>query len=500
MKILILTGGGKNIGFGHVTRCIALYQGFKEKNINTEIIVNGDSTVNYLLKGVKHKNFNWLKNKKDIFKQLKGTDIAIIDSYFAPFDFYKRVSEIVKIPVCIDDYKRLNYPKGIVINGSIYAREIDYPKSDIITYLLGTKYTPLRREFWRVPQKRINKNINSIMITFGGNDTSGLTLKITNLIKREYPRFIKNIIIGRGFKNIKEIERLNDEKTRLIYYPDANTMRKVMLESDITISAGGQTLYELARIGVPTIALAVSQNQLNNIHGWQKAGFIEYAGWWHQRNLPSKILKCMQKLKPQQVRLRMNVAGRNIIDGDGARRVTDILLYRTPQLRVNNTREDLDSLKLRKATKFDCRDLWIWRNHPEVRKWTLNTQKINFSHHCRWFAQKLQDKNTQIYIAEIATLGKIGQVRFDMHGNNCALINVNLNPLFFGRNLGNKIIRKGTSFLLAARPEISCIVAEVLNNNSASQRAFRKAGYVFSREAVKEGTRIKVFTFKRKSR
>ena len=31
MKVIILTEAGKNIGFGHLARCIALRQGFKEK-------------------------------------------------------------------------------------------------------------------------------------------------------------------------------------------------------------------------------------------------------------------------------------------------------------------------------------------------------------------------------------------------------------------------------------------------------------------------------------
>ena len=33
-KVIILTEGGKKVGFGHITRCISLYQAFEEKGTN----------------------------------------------------------------------------------------------------------------------------------------------------------------------------------------------------------------------------------------------------------------------------------------------------------------------------------------------------------------------------------------------------------------------------------------------------------------------------------
>ena len=50
MKVVIVTEGGKDIGFGHITRCISLYQAFEERGIIPEFIVSGDTTVASLLK------------------------------------------------------------------------------------------------------------------------------------------------------------------------------------------------------------------------------------------------------------------------------------------------------------------------------------------------------------------------------------------------------------------------------------------------------------------
>ena len=37
MKVFILTEGGKDIGFGHITRCISLSEAFEEKGIYPEV-------------------------------------------------------------------------------------------------------------------------------------------------------------------------------------------------------------------------------------------------------------------------------------------------------------------------------------------------------------------------------------------------------------------------------------------------------------------------------
>ena len=67
MRTFILTEGGKDIGFGHLTRCISLYQAFEEREVVPEFIVNGDDTVLDLLKGKKYQIFNWLEERNKLF-------------------------------------------------------------------------------------------------------------------------------------------------------------------------------------------------------------------------------------------------------------------------------------------------------------------------------------------------------------------------------------------------------------------------------------------------
>lgn len=325
MRALILTEGGKDIGFGHITRCTSLYQAFEERGMTPEFIVNGDDSTLGLLRDRDYRIFNWWEEKDELVALVKDAKVAIIDSYLADISCYETLSELVKMPVYIDDNKRLDYPPGIVVNGSIRAEEIDYPDKEEVLYLLGPRYIPLRREFWEVPEKKIRDRVESIMITFGGDDERAMAPKILKFLDDKYPELIKNIIIGRGFQNIREIEKCKKEKTNFLYYPNTEGMKKVMLEVDIAISAGGQTLYELARVGIPTIGICIADDQVLNLENWQKEGFIEYSGWYNDEKILFNLENSINKLVAQGERVERSTRGKSLVDGKGGKRITDLI-------------------------------------------------------------------------------------------------------------------------------------------------------------------------------
>jgi len=306
MKVFIVTEAGNNIGFGHLMRMLAIYQGFEEKGVKPKFIINADDSVSSFLNDTDYEIFNWLQDQNRLFEVIKDADIVFVDSYLADRELYEKISEIVKLPVYYDDNNRIEYSKGVVVNGNIHAKDLDYPKRDDIIYLLGVEYLPLRKEFWDLPEKVIKEDIESVMVTFGGDDSKDMTPKVLKILNERFPHLKKNVVIGNSFKNIEEIKEVADENTNLIYYPDAKKMRDIMLESDIAISAGGQTLYELARTGTPTIAIGVAENQKGNIDGFLKNGLILFAGWWNNEVVWEKICYYLTDLKSQSLRKKLN--------------------------------------------------------------------------------------------------------------------------------------------------------------------------------------------------
>lgn len=301
MKVLILTEAGKDTGFGHLTRCIAIYQALIEKKILPEFFINGDDSIPDLLKNINFKRINWLKKESRLLKITGDYQIVIIDSYLAKKSLYDRISENIDGRlVIIDDYNRLTYPKGIVINPSIYGDKLNYKNRGKSSYLLGKDFIILRKEFWNVKKKIINKELKNILITFGGMNHSGLISRIISYFKDRY---------GFRFKVVDSISKASAIK-----------MAELMLEADICISGGGQTTYELARCGLPTFGICFANNQLLNLKAWQKTGFLEFIGRHKDKKLLLKIERLLSSLNYKKLR-NMSRIGRELVDGQGARRI-----------------------------------------------------------------------------------------------------------------------------------------------------------------------------------
>lgn len=326
MRVKFFTEGGTNIGIGHITRCLSLCQAFEEYEINCHFVIKGDEELKDILADRKTNFLDWIEDSKAFEKEIQDAQIVIIDSYLADIKNYEIVCQSKKKALFIDDYNRLDYPCGYILNGSIGIDEKHYSKKEGLIYLLGTKYIPLRKPFWDVEKKEIRKNIKKILITFGGDDSENMTLKILKLLQREYYEFEKLVVVSSLFREKKEIYKLASDKIKIFENLDAEGMKNLMLTADIAISAGGQTTYELARVGVPSILIAVSDNQVGNCHGWEKANFAKYAGWWSDTKTQENLIYYLKELEDFEIRRKMSSTGRSLVDGQGARRVVRKIL------------------------------------------------------------------------------------------------------------------------------------------------------------------------------
>ncbi len=326
LRVFVLTEGGISWGFGHVTRMLSLCQAFSEFGISVRVLVRGDGSVSPLLRGVDFEIFDWLTDRDRTFHLIEGAHIVVVDSYRADEDFCRSVGLLAKVPAYYEDFRRIDYPSGVVVNGNIYAERLYSSGREGVLYLTGVRYTPLRRVFWSVPRKEIDEEVSSVLITFGGSDVRDLSLRVLELLVEKHPSLRKFLVVGGGFRDPERLKPLMDENTLLISSPDAGEMKRIMLASDIAISAGGQTLYELARVGVPTIGVVVAENQLGNVEGWSRAGFLLSAGRWDSSDLLENIHRLILHLKSRNIRRRMSEVGRRLIDGKGSLRIVGKLL------------------------------------------------------------------------------------------------------------------------------------------------------------------------------
>ena len=119
MRVLILTEGYSHTGYGHISRCTAIAQVFRERNANVTFIVNGDESVKNLVQSYPLFVFNWLENTERLLEYLSQDDIIVIDSYLAGKGLYTEIRQRVKVAAYLDDFNRLEYPEGIIIYANL---------------------------------------------------------------------------------------------------------------------------------------------------------------------------------------------------------------------------------------------------------------------------------------------------------------------------------------------------------------------------------------------
>jgi len=129
LNILFRTSGGKakgkQLGLGHVYRCLNLANQIKSHKIFFLLEDYGGAKEIFLQNG--YKNINKLKCNLSLNSDIKNSikiikkhkiDILIVDKYNLPVSYIKKLWKHTKI-VVVSDLRKTNYPADLVINGFI---------------------------------------------------------------------------------------------------------------------------------------------------------------------------------------------------------------------------------------------------------------------------------------------------------------------------------------------------------------------------------------------
>jgi len=293
IKAIVRVDGGSNIGMGHIQRRLALSGQLRKNGARILFVSKKGETIE---KKVKQEGFEVmvLKDDIDLKEDLKdtinaikkrGVNVIITDSYAIDEHYLTEIKKTVPFLVSIDDLANISFPSDIAINQNIYAKNLNYRSLTGKTkFLLGPKYALLREEFSNPGKRGINEKVKNILVTLGGADFFNLTPKILKILDRINQDFKITAVVGPFFKNIADIEKTAKEinkKVELI--DDSYEMGKIMLASDLAITGGGTTLYELAATGTPALAFCLAENQLRNIKGMAEAGTLINLGWGNNR-------------------------------------------------------------------------------------------------------------------------------------------------------------------------------------------------------------------------
>lgn len=328
--------------------------------------------------------------------------------------------------------------------------------------------------------------MNTILVTTGGEDRKNVSALLTKAARKQFPNAEINLIIGPGFSNISEIKNSVGKDAILIEKPNSLAMRRLIERADAAISAGGQSLYEFAVMGVPVIAFKAAENQTDNIRGFVAAGASIDIGDPNSDNFERDLNGALQKISDQKVRETMTAAGMASITRQGARNAATMILLHDP------------SLKFRRARVEDTELYLTWANDPVVRNWSYQQTPITLPQHQAWFEKKLRDPRTMLLIFSDTDNCPVGQVRIDQSDDpDAAIIGISIDCNHRGKGHAAKMIAMASDFFFL-NSKVTAIKANIHRANQASIGSFYKAGYKFLGEEVIKGIPSTVLLLERK--
>jgi UDP-2,4-diacetamido-2,4,6-trideoxy-beta-L-altropyranose hydrolase len=272
--IFVRADGNKEIGTGHLMRCISIMEQATDKKQIMFLVADEDGKQIVNSKGFSCKvlNTNYRDMESELLilsKLIKQSDVSMIlvDSYqITPF-YLEELSKIGKVTL-MEDVLDETFNVNKIINYNIYADQIQYQNKyqsnglSNVNFYTGVEFVPLRDEF-RISNYEVRKEIRDVFISAGGADPFNYAGKLLELLlrKEHSKEYVYHVISGVFNINREFLKSIDDKYDNVIIYENISNISDVMKRCDVAISAAGSTMYELASIGVPIITYAFADNQ-----------------------------------------------------------------------------------------------------------------------------------------------------------------------------------------------------------------------------------------------
>jgi RimJ/RimL family protein N-acetyltransferase len=136
----------------------------------------------------------------------------------------------------------------------------------------------------------------------------------------------------------------------------------------------------------------------------------------------------------------------------------------------------MEHLFLRNVSSGDMEGVFALSNEDYVRQYSVNKERITWEEHVRWFTNILQDRDNVFYVITDHSERFLGQIRYRIENDN-AIVSISLSNLIMGKGLSRQLLLESINKLFQERKEIKVIIAYVSENNIASDKLFKKAGF-----------------------
>lgn len=339
---MIRADAGSNMGAGHLMRCLALGQAWKD--VGGEVVFVTGCQSEGLLRRLRVEGFtvhvleaiypnphDWAFTRR-ILTETAPAWVAL-DGYHFDEIYQRRVKEVGHRLLVIDDLAHLPYYYAdVILNQNWLAAERRYLCDPSTCLLLGTQYILLRREFlqWKRVEREIPEVARKVLVTPGGSDPDGITLSILQAMEQvKIDGLEVKVVPGESNTHYEELQALVKQVSFKVWLErDVNDMAALMAWADMAVIAAGGTLWELLYKGTSVASYARNALQETILNELARSGSVVHLGRTEQLDLSALAFGLRRLAFSREARKTMSRSGQALVDGKGTARTLEVLLGR----------------------------------------------------------------------------------------------------------------------------------------------------------------------------
>lgn len=337
MRILILADADARVGLGHLQRCLALAAALRARGAGVAFLTGDDPRAAAYVRqeGIEEiiiaspRAATLDAGAVAAIARTHGCSMVVVDSYAMDDALLAALVDHGLTVTAIDDLAAHSFSCHLVINGGAHATGLRYvPTTGRTRFLLGPQYALLRAHLAGLPRRVVANPVREALVIFGGADPRGLTPAVLRLLDDLPADFRITAVVGPFAANSDDVRRAARECRKVVAVVEGEGRPdRLLRRAGLAVSAGGQTVYELAACGTPTVAVEVAENQRASLAALEAAGVVLLAGRAGEDRLAVRIRLAVERLLADaETRAGMAAAGQALVDGHGASRVAAALL------------------------------------------------------------------------------------------------------------------------------------------------------------------------------
>ena len=257
MRVAIRVDAGAAMGIGHAMRCATLADALTGRGHEVVVVTTG-------LPPAVHERFAAAGARVRLAHDDPGAlvvegapDWCVVDGYHLGGEVAALAARHVRVAMVDDNGELPTGLAALVVNQNPHADRLDYPGVPAERVLRGLRYALIRPDVRRVARDADAPAEEPVVVVLGGTDPRRLTVDV---VRRLLATCDRDVLVA-GADHHPDRDALVDLSAGPRVALAAPDLVAAFGVAGLGVVGGGTTLWELAHLGIPSVALVVADNQ-----------------------------------------------------------------------------------------------------------------------------------------------------------------------------------------------------------------------------------------------